>query len=118
MDLILEARTGRERVTMVCHGKLVGGKEADVFRESAMLLMGGFDNLVIDLAGVRTMDCGGLGSLASVLGTSMEKGRQVRIANASPLVVEMLRVTKLDQFLERENRPITRGTAGHREAAA
>ena len=118
MDLILEARTGRERVTMVCHGKLVGGKEADVFRHSAMLLMGGFDNLVIDLAGVRTMDCGGLGSLASVLGMSIEKGRQVRIANASPVIVEMLRVTKLDQFLERENRPLPRGAATNHEAAA
>ena len=42
MDLILEVRTGRERVTMACHGKLIGGKEADAFRRSAMLLMGGF----------------------------------------------------------------------------
>lgn len=59
MDLILEVRTGRERVTMVCHGKLVGGKEADTFRRSAMLLLGGFDKLTINLAGVRAVDCGG-----------------------------------------------------------
>ncbi|HVJ05926.1 MAG TPA: STAS domain-containing protein [Candidatus Saccharimonadales bacterium] len=118
MDLILEARTGHERVTMACYGKLVGGKEADVFRGSALLLMSGFDNLVIDLAGVRSMDCGGVGSLASVLGMAVDKGKQVQIANASPKIVQMLRVTKLDQFLERENRERPQGAAGHYEAVA
>ncbi len=118
MDLILEARTGRERVTMACYGKLVGGKEADVFRGSAMLLMGGFDNLVIDLAGVRTMDCGGLGSLASVLGLAVDKGKQVRIANANPLVLEMIQIMKLDRYLERENRLVPRSMAKGDEAAA
>ena len=75
MDLILEVRTGRERVTMACHGKLIGGKEADAFRRSALLLMGGFDKLTINLAGVRTVDCGGLGSLASVLALRRGKGQ-------------------------------------------
>ena len=86
MDLILEVRTGRERVTMACHGKLIGGKEADAFRRSAMLLMGGFDKLTINLAGVRAVDCGGLGSLASVLALAVDKGKQVRITHASPLI--------------------------------
>ena len=100
MDLVLEVRTGRERVTMACHGKLVGGKEADAFRRSAMLLLGGFDQLTIDLAGVRTVDCGGLGSLASVLALAIDKGKQVRITHAIPLITEMLYVTNLEQFLE------------------
>ncbi len=92
MDLILEVRTGRERVTMACHGKLIGGKEADAFRSSAMLLMGGFDKLIINLAGVRAVDCGGLGSLASVLALAVDKGKQVRITHASPLILQMLQV--------------------------
>jgi anti-anti-sigma factor len=100
MDLILEVRTGRERVTMACHGKLVGGKEADAFRRSALLLMDGFDKLIINLAGVRTADCGGLGSLASVLALAMEKGKQLQITHASPLMAQMLQVTNLDQFLD------------------
>jgi anti-anti-sigma factor len=101
MDLILEVRTGRERVTMACHGQLIGGKEADAFRRSAMLLMGGFDKLTINLAGVRTVDCGGLGSLASVLALAVDKGKQVKITHASPLVAQMLQVTNLEQFLDR-----------------
>jgi len=100
MDLILEVRTGRERVTMACHGQLIGGKEAEAFRRSAMLLMGGFDRLTINLAGVRTIDCGGLGSVASVLALAVDKGKQVNIIHASPLVTEMLQVTNLEQFLD------------------
>jgi anti-anti-sigma factor len=100
MDLILEVCTGRERVTMACHGKLIGGKEAEAFRRSAMLLMGGFDKLTINLAGVRSADCGGLGSLASVLALAVDKGKQVQITHASPLIIEMLQATNLERFLE------------------
>ena len=99
MDLVLEVRTGRERVTMACHGKLVGGKEADAFRRSVLLLMEGFDCIAINLAGIRTVDCGGLGSLAAVLRVAAEKHKQVRILNAAPLVAEQLRLTRLDEFL-------------------
>ncbi len=101
MDLVLEVRTGRERVTMTCHGKLVGGKEAEAFRRSAMLLMEGFDRIVINLAGIRTMDCGGMGSLAAVLQVAADKHKQVRILHATPLVAEQLRLTRLDEFLAR-----------------
>src|ERR1039458_2002844 len=101
MDLILEVRTGREHVTMACHGKLIGGKEADAFRRSAMLLMGGFDKLIINLAGVRAVDCGGLGSLASVLAPAEDQGEQVRITHASPLIAQPLQVPNLEQFLDK-----------------
>jgi anti-anti-sigma factor len=118
MDLVIEVRTGRERVTMDCHGKLVGGKEAEVFRRSAILLMGGFDSLTINLADVRTVDCGGLGSLAAVLAVAMEKGKQVRIAHANPLVIQMLRVTNLEHFLERASKPGPKLVMSRRESVA
>jgi anti-anti-sigma regulatory factor len=98
MDLILEVRTGHERVSMACHGKLIGGKEADAFRRSAMLLIGGFDSLSINLAGVRAVDCQGLGSLVAVLTLAVNRGKQVRITHASPLVFEMLQVSNMGQF--------------------
>lgn len=102
MDLILEVRTGREHVTMCCHGRLIGGKEADAFRRSALLLMGGFDKITINLADVRTVDCGGLGSLASVLGAAIDKGKQVRIIHANPVIAKALEVTKLSEFVEHD----------------
>jgi len=99
MDLVLEVRTGRERVTVACHGKLVGGKEAEAFRRSVLLLMEGFDSIAINLAGIRAVDCGGLGSLAAVLQVAADKHKQVRILNAAPLVAEQLRLTRLEEFL-------------------
>jgi anti-anti-sigma factor len=116
MDLVLEVRTGREQVTMACSGKLIGGKEAEVFGHTAMLLLGGFDKLIINLAEVHTMDCGGLGSLAAVLTFAVDKSKQVRIAHASPLIIQMLQITKLDQFLDRQSRPGPQLVAKSREA--
>jgi anti-anti-sigma factor len=118
MDLILEVRTGHERVTMACHGKLIGGNEADAFRRSALLLMGGFDQLSINLAGVRTMDRGGLGSLAAVLTLAMNKGKQVRITHASPSIIEMMQVGNLEQFLDLGNRLKPQPATNIREAVA
>jgi anti-anti-sigma regulatory factor len=118
VDLILEVRTGRERVTMACHGRLIGGKEADAFRRNAMLLMGGFDNLTISLAGVRNVDCAGFGSLAAVLAYAVDKGKQVRIAHASPLVIQMLRVIHLEQFLDLVTSPGLQLVTDSREAVA
>jgi len=63
-------------------------------------MISSFDKLIINLAGVRVVDCGGLGSLASVLALAVDRGKQVKITHASPLIREMLRVTHLEQFLE------------------
>jgi anti-anti-sigma factor len=118
MDLILEVCTGRHRVTMTCHGKLVGGKEADAFRRSALLLMGGFDNLTINFSGIRAVDCGGLGSLASILALAADKGKQVRISHANPLITQMLHLTNLEQFLETNRRRGPQLVSSSREAVA
>jgi anti-anti-sigma factor len=100
MDLILEVRTGRDCVTMACQGKLIGGKEADAFRRSAVLLIGGFEKININLAGVRMIDCGGLGSLARVLAMAAEKGTQIKILHPSALIAEQLQLTGLERFME------------------
>lgn len=118
MDLILEVRTGRERVILACHGKLIGGKEADAFRRSALLLLGGFDKLTINLAGVRTMDCGGLGSLAAVLAWVHKTGKQVRITHANPLILRLIQVFKLTESLEVGNIPALPIAPSHRQAVA
>jgi anti-anti-sigma factor len=118
MDLILEVRTGRDRVIMACHGKLIGGKEADAFRRSALLLLGGFDKITINLAGVRALDCGGLGSLAAVLALAEKTGKKVRVTHANPLIMQMIQVTRLADFLELSSVPgLPIGTSGHQAVA-
>lgn len=118
MDLILEVRTGRESVTMACHGKLIGGREADAFRRNALLMMNSFEKLTINLAGIRAVDCAGLGSLASVLALAVDKGKRVRITHPSPLIVEMLHLAGLAQFLEFNSNSEPQFLAGSREGVA
>ena len=118
MDLILEVRTGRQRVTMACHGKLIAGEEADAFRRSALLMMGGFDKMTINLAGVRNADSGGLGSLASVLAQAVDKGKQVRLTHASPLILEMLQASGLAHLLEPQSIPAPPTVVPRHEAIA
>jgi anti-anti-sigma factor len=118
MDLILEIRTGRECVTMACQGKLIGGKEADAFRRSALLLLGGFEKININLAGVRMVDCGGLGSLARVLEMAAEQGKTVRIMHATRLIAEQLRLAGLEAFMENSQMPRPRLVGTGREAVA
>lgn len=99
MDLIMEVRTGRERVTLACHGKLVGGKEAEAFRRNVVLLLGGFQHVDINLSQIRAVDCGGLGSLAAVLGMARDKNCQVRVLHANSIIREQLKLTGLERFL-------------------
>ena len=99
MDLILEVRTGRDQVTMTCHGQLIEGKETDAFRRNAVLLLGGFDRLTINMAGVRSADYTGLWSLASVLALAEERGKKVRITHPSPAMVDMLKNNGLGESL-------------------
>jgi anti-anti-sigma factor len=118
MDLILEVRTGRQRVTMACHGKLTGGEEADAFRRSALLLLGGFDKMTINLAGVRSADCGGLDSLASVLAQAVDKGKQVRLTRVSPWLAQMLEAAGLAHFLEQGSSVVPPPVASRHAAVA
>jgi anti-anti-sigma regulatory factor len=99
MDLILQVRTGRDRVTLACYGKLIEGKETEAFRRSALLLLGGFDKMTINLAGVRGADFGGLWSVAAVLALAEERGKQVRITHPSPAVLAALESCGLGRFL-------------------
>jgi len=112
MDLILEVRTGRDRVTMACSGQLVGGKEIEAFRRSAFLLLGGFDRLTINLAGVRHADHEGWNGLAAVLATGQARGKQVKITHAAHL--HMPDIAGFENLLglhEQQPQPIERAVA-------
>ena len=118
MDLILEVRTGRDRVTMACHGQLIEGKETEAFRRNAVLLLGGFDKLTINMAGVRSADYCGLWSVASVLALAEERGKQVRITNPSPAMIDMLKSNGLGESLKKSFRSSFTAAAVPQEACA
>jgi anti-anti-sigma regulatory factor len=118
MDLILEVRICRDRVTMACHGQLIEGRETEAFRRNAVLLLGGFDKLTINMAGVRGADYTGLWSLAAVLALAEERGQQVRITHPSPAMVDMLQSSGLGESLKKSFRSSCTAPAVLQEACA
>ena len=117
MDLILEVRTGRDQVTMVCHGQLNEGKETDVFRRNAVLLLGGFDKLTINMEGVRSADYCGLWSVASVMALAEERGKQVRITHPSPAMINMLKSNGLGESLKKSSKKHSQLAMPHKACA-
>lgn len=56
--------------------------------------------LVLDLGGVTQVSSGAMGMLVTVLNESRKSGGRVRIANISPQISEVFKITRLDRFFE------------------
>lgn len=54
--------------------------------------------LVLDLTGAPIMDSAGLGELVAIYASAQRRGIRIALAGASPAVVELLRLTRLDSF--------------------
>jgi anti-anti-sigma factor len=64
------------------------------------VLAGGATSLAFDLSGVSFMDSTGLGILANASDRTSELGGSVRVVGASPTVVRLLEVSRLDSVIE------------------
>jgi anti-sigma B factor antagonist len=67
------------------------------FRSEALPMVRNQSVCVIDLGSVGFIDSSGLGSLVSLL-KAMRPGAQVRLANCSSTVGQLLRMTRLDRI--------------------
>jgi anti-anti-sigma factor len=61
----------------------------------------------IDLAGVRFLDCTGIGALVAVRNAAVHAGCQVRICHPQPIVRRVLEVTGLLDVFSVEPQPLT-----------
>jgi anti-anti-sigma factor len=89
---------GNRLTTINCHGELVIDT-ADKLKEvvSPLIPLGG--RIVIDLGGVKHVDSSGLGALISLKAATIKQGTcSLQLANMTPGVVELLRVTQLTEM--------------------
>jgi len=89
----------RNQVTTIkCHGELVSntaGEIKEVVRP--LILLGG--RIIIDLGDVKHMDSAGLGALVSLKTSAINQGLCIlELANVTPGVLELLRITHLTQM--------------------
>lgn len=95
MNLKLGSRT-IDGVTIVdCHGRILFGDESIALREFVKDHLKQNRNLVINLAGVNYIDSGGLGTLVGLFTSARNAGGQIKLANLTHRVGELLQLTKL-----------------------
>ena len=88
------------RVTVVkCHGK-VTSETAWELREAVKPLLALGGRIIINLSDVNYLDSSGLGTLVGLKLTAIKRGYCIlELANATPRILELLRVSNLTQIL-------------------
>jgi anti-anti-sigma factor len=89
---------GNTVTTVTCHGRLVtqtAPQLKDVVKP--LIPLGG--RIVIDLADVNHLDSSGLGTLVGLKASAINQGLCIlELANMTPRVLELLRITNLAQL--------------------
>jgi anti-sigma B factor antagonist len=99
MDIITSEERGVALLTL--RGKIMGGPDAVALNEHIhKLVEQGVRRAVVDLRGVEAMNSSGLGMLIGGLTTMRNVGGDLKLANASPKIRELLNVTKLLTIFE------------------
>jgi anti-sigma B factor antagonist len=90
--------TTREQdgITIVmCNGRIIFGEEASELREKIKSLLAQKKKIVLNLGGVSYIDSGGLGILVSLYTSARAGGGNIKLANLTQRVGDLLQITKL-----------------------
>ncbi len=82
-------------------GNIVGGPDAmSLNDEVRRLIEGGKKKFIIDMGSVEHINSSGLGILIASLNVVRQAGGDLKVANVSPRVLDLLKITKLNQIFE------------------
>jgi anti-anti-sigma factor len=91
-------RNGCQVTTIKCHGELVSGTAGGI-KELVRPLISLGGRIIIDLGDVKHLDSAGLGALVGLKTSAIKQGLCVlELANMTPGVLELLRITHLTQM--------------------
>lgn len=80
---------------LMCNGRIVFGEEGSELRDKVKSLLADTKKLVLNLGGVSYIDSGGLGILVSLYTSAKAAGAEVKLANLTQRVGDLLQITKL-----------------------
>ena len=90
---------GNMLTTVKCHGK-VTSETAWELREAVKPLLAIGGRIIVDLSDVHYLDSSGLGTLVGLKLTAIKQGYCIlELANVTPRILELLRVSNLTQIL-------------------
>jgi anti-sigma B factor antagonist len=88
-------------VLLEVEGNIVGGPDAMSLNDEVhKLVNSGTKKFIIDMKSVEHINSSGLGILIASLNAVRQAGGDLKIANASPRVLDLLKITKLNQIFE------------------
>ncbi len=83
-------------ITIVdCTGRIVFGDESALLRETVKELLNETKQIVLNLGGVNYIDSGGLGTLVGLYTSARSVNGNIKLANLTQRVGDLLQVTKL-----------------------
>jgi anti-anti-sigma factor len=90
---------GNKMQMVKCRGRLVSDTATDL-RDTVKPLLVGSGRIVIDLADVDYLDSSGLGTLVSLKASAVKQGYSIlQVVNMAPRILQLLRITKLQEVL-------------------
>jgi len=82
-------------------GRITLGRETEALRESVKaILRAGRTRVVLDLAGVDYIDSAGLGTLVALSTSVRQTGGELKLANLTARVHDLLQITRLSTIFE------------------
>ena len=100
MALKLSSRTIEGVKVIDCVGRIVFGDEASQLRETVKRELAENNRLVLNLGEVSYIDSGGIGTLVSLFTTARNAGGDIKLANLTKRVGDLLQITKLITVFE------------------
>src|SRR5215469_11013010 len=100
MALKLSPSTTNGVLVINCTGRIVFGDEAIQLRALVKRELSENNRIVLNLADVSYIDSGGIGTLVSLFTSARNAGGDLKLANLTKRVTELLQITKLITVFE------------------
>jgi len=100
LKLSVEARNHGDVVIVHCQGRIVYRDEAAALSRVVGEVLGNRSKLVLDLAGVSSIDSAGIGELALLQTWAQDRNAELKCAGPSTVVRTLLELTNLDSVLD------------------
>ena len=100
MALKLTTRTQDGVTVILCNGRIVFGEESSQLRDLVKSTLAQSKKIVLNLGGVSYIDSGGLGVLVALYTSARGSGGDIKLANLTQRVGDILQITKLSTIFE------------------
>jgi len=91
----------QDGVTVIlCNGRIVFGEESSQLRDQVKNHLAQSKKIVLNLGGVSYIDSGGLGILVALYTSARSCGGDIKLANLTQRVGDILQITKLSTVFE------------------